>query len=343
MKGKEKGLFMFQFIRIESYARSAKTGATASDIAKEAERHQDYVSHIAKAEQPTIVHGCTPSEAVERAERWAAQAKDRSGRRLRSDAPVVLSGVISYPRDGEDWFSFKRAAVRWLKEHYGDNLVSIVEHQDEKHPHLHFYVVPNPGQAFDDLHPGRAASAEAKRAGKSKTYQLRAFADVMRDFQDRVYNELFRNFGMARLGPRRQRLKRSEWQAQQAALLVEVKAERAARADINEKTKELETDRLFADDQERFLNNQERDLKERESAFQQRKHDFVKKAERVQTTLKEDAANLTPTALKKQIERAAAIMNAIDISTIENSELKQKISDERKMLSKSASYLSLDS
>ncbi len=338
---------MFQFIRVESYARSAKSGATASDIAKEAERHPDYVSHIIKAgftpQTPTSVYGCTPSEAVERAERWAEQAKDKKGRRLRSDAPVLLSGVISYQRDGEEWHAFKRAAVRWLKQHYGDNLVSIVEHQDEKHPHLHFYVVPSPGQVFDDLHPGRAASAEAKRAGKSKTYQLRAFADVMRDFQDRVYNELCRDFGMARLGPRRQRLKRSEWQAQQAALLVEVNAERAARADIDEKTKELETDRLFADDQERFLNNQERDLKERESALQQSKSEFVKKAAQVRATLKEDAAKITPESLKKQVERAAAIISAIDISKIEDNELKQKILSERRSLSKSASYLSLDS
>ncbi len=338
---------MYQFIRVESYARSVRSGATASDIAKEAERHPDHVSHIIKAgftpQPPTYVYGCTPSEAVERAEHWAAQAKDKSGRRLRSDAPVLLAGVISYPREGEDWFSFKRAAVRWLKQHYGDNLVSIVEHQDEKHPHLHFYVIPEQGQVFDDLHPGRAASAEAKRAGKSKTYQLRAFADVMRDFQDRVYNELFRDFGMSRLGPRRQRLTRAEWQAQQAALLVEVKAERAARADINEKTKELETDRLFADDQERFLNNQERDLKERESAFQQRKSEFTKKAIQVDATLKENAAALTPDALKKQIERAAAIISAIDVSQIQDSELKQKILSERRSLSKSASYLSLDS
>ena len=338
---------MFQFIRVESYARSAKSGATASDIAKEAERHPDYVSHIIKAgftpQTPTSVYGCTPSEAVERAERWAEQAKDRSGRRLRSDAPVLLSGVISYPRDGEEWHAFKRAAVRWLKQHYGDNLVSIVEHQDEKHPHLHFYVVPNPGQAFDDLHPGRAASADAKRAGKSKTYQLRAFADVMRDFQDRVYNELCRDFCLARIGPRRQRFKRSEWQAQQAALRTEVNAERAARAEINEKAKELETDRLFADDQERFLNNQERDLKERELAFQQSKSEFTKKAIQVDATLKEKAAALTPDSLKKQIERASAIINAIDVSLIQDSELKQKILSERKKLSKSASYLSLDS
>lgn len=337
---------MYQFIRVESYARSVRKGATASDIAKEAERHPDHVAHIIKAgftpQTPTYVYGCTPSEAVERAHSWAEQAKDKSGRRLRSDAPVILSGVISYPRDGEEWFSFKRAAVRWLKKHYGDNLVSIVEHQDEKHPHLHFYVIPSPGQTFDDLHPARAASADAKRAGKSKTYQLRAFADVMRDFQDRVYNELCRDFCLARIGPRRQRFKRSEWQAQQAALRTEVNAERAARAEISEKAKALEIDRLFADDQERFLNNQEQDLKERELAFQQSKSEFTKKAIQVDAALKEKAA-LTPDSLKKQIERASAIINAIDVSLIQDSELKQKILSERKKLSKSASYLSIDS
>lgn len=337
---------MYQFIRVESYARSVRSGATASDIAKEAERHPDHVAHIIKAgftpRTPTYVYGCTPSQAVEQAELWAAQAKDKTGRRLRSDAPVVLSGVISYPREGEEWHAFKRAAVRWLKKHYGDNLVSIVEHQDEKHPHLHFYVVPSPGQTFDDLHPGRAASAEAKRAGKSKTYQLRAFADVMRDFQDRVYSELCRDFCLARIGPRRQRFKRSEWQAQQAALRAEVNAERAARAEISEKAKALEIDRLFADDQERFLNNQEQDLKERELAFQQSKSEFTKKAIQVDAALKEKAA-LTPDSLKKQIERASAIINAIDVSLIQDSELKQKILSERKKLSKSASYLSIDS
>jgi hypothetical protein len=165
----------------------------------------------------------------------------------------------------------------------------------------------------------------------------------MRDFQDRVYNELCRDFCLARIGPRRQRFKRSEWQAQQAALRAEVNAERAARAEISEKAKALETDRLFADDQERFLNNQERDLKERELAFQQSKSEFTKKAIQVDATLKEKAAALTPDSLKKQIERASAIINAIDVSLIQDSELKQKILSERKKLSKSASYLSIDS
>ena len=78
-------------------------------------------------------------------------------------------------------------------------------------------------------------------------------------------------------------------------------AERAARAEISEKAKALEIDRLFADDQERFLNNQEQDLKERELAFQQSKSEFTKKAIQVDATLKENAAALTPDALKNRL------------------------------------------
>ena len=211
MKDKEKGLFMYQFIRVESYARSVKSGATASDIAKEAERHPDHVAHIIKAgftpQPPTYVYGCTQSQAVERAEHWAAQAKDKTGRRLRSDAPVILSGVISYPRDGEEWFSFKRAAVRWLKQHYGDNLVTIVEHQDEKHPHLHFYVVNPDGGNVKDLHPGFRA---AKGAQTPKEQRL-AYNTAMRAFQDRFWEHVAGPSGLARLGPGRQRMSRAQW------------------------------------------------------------------------------------------------------------------------------------
>ena len=81
----------------------------------------------------------------------------------------------------------------------------------------------------------------------------------------------------------------------------------------------------------------------RELAFQQSKSEFTKKAIQVDATLKENAAALTPDALKKQIERAAAIISAIDVSQIQDSELKKKILSERRSLSKSASYLSLDS
>lgn len=90
------------------------------------------------------------------------------GRNCGHDAPVLLAGVISYPERGEDWQEFKETALEWLKGEYGDNLVSVVEHQDEKHPHLHFYAVPKPGQAFNDLHQGRAASVRPSARASRK-------------------------------------------------------------------------------------------------------------------------------------------------------------------------------
>jgi hypothetical protein len=152
------------------------------------------------------------------------------GRKLRIDAPVLLAGVISYPREGEDWQEFKETALEWLKGEYGDNLVSVVEHQDEKHPHLHFYAVPKPGQAFNDIHGGRAASAEAKRKGEPKAAQLRAHNKAMRAWQDRLYTGVCRKFGMARLGPKRQRLTRSEYMSRQLVEKALGIAERAGAA-----------------------------------------------------------------------------------------------------------------
>ena len=226
---------MYQFAHIDSYARKPKQGTrSAQDIANEAERHPDHVSHLTAQgitpQEPIRVFGCSPSDAVKQAEAWGEQAKDVKGRKLRIDAPVLLAGVISYPREGEDWQEFKETALEWLKGEYGDNLVSVVEHQDEKHPHLHFYAVPKPGQAFNDLHQGRAASAEAKRKGEPKAAQLRAHNKAMRAWQDRVYTGVCRKFGMARLGPKRQRLTRSEYMSRQLVEKALGIAERAGAA-----------------------------------------------------------------------------------------------------------------
>lgn len=219
---------MYQFGHVEAYARKPQKGAwSIRDVAAEAERRREHCMHVEQPQEPIRVFGCSPSEAVEQAEAWGAQAKDAKGRKLRSDAPVLLAGVLSYPRQGEEWPEFKEKALVWLKSEYGDNLVSVIEHQDEQHPHIHFYAVPKPGQSFNNLHQGRAAAAEAKRKGETKAAQQYAHNNAMRDWQDRLYQAVGREFGLARLGPKRQRLTRAEWVAQQAAQQAILSAERA--------------------------------------------------------------------------------------------------------------------
>ena len=106
----------------------------------------------------------------------------------------------------------------WLKEKYGDNLRCVVEHQDESHPHIHFYCVSKKGQSFDDLHEGKRAQKELKKKNPKATKQEQniAFAEAMRATQDDFSNRVGQRFGLARLGPGRRRLTRAQWQAEQA-------------------------------------------------------------------------------------------------------------------------------
>ncbi|MDX7764569.1 plasmid recombination protein [Aeromonas caviae] len=223
---------MYQFGHVEAYARKPQKGGwNVHDIASEAERVPAHCKHVLMAKEPIRVFGCSPKEAVVLAEAWGAQAKDGLGRKLRSDAPVLLAGILSYPKDGQEWSAFKAQALIWLRKTYGSALKSVVVHQDESHPHLHFYAVPEFGQDFNTLHPGRAAAAKAKRNGDQKALQQRAHNEAMRAWQDRLYLELGRDFGLARIGPKRQRLTRREWKAQQAAQQAILVAERATKAE----------------------------------------------------------------------------------------------------------------
>ncbi|HDR9122905.1 TPA: hypothetical protein QDB15_006822 [Burkholderia vietnamiensis] len=172
---------------------------------------------MADPQPPTVLYGATPADAVADAEAWAEGARDAKGRKYRADGLCLLAGVVSLPASDQDrWPAYRDAAVEHLRELYGDRLRSVVEHTDEAHPHFHFYVVPRPGERFDDIHAGRKASAEAASRGELKGAQNRAYCEAMRGWQ----NEFFRSCGMAhgltRLGPKRQRLSRDEWKAQQA-------------------------------------------------------------------------------------------------------------------------------
>lgn len=218
----------YQFAHIEGYGRKGaqrrdpKTGRTtrqlsASECAAEAMRQDGACPHVAAPKPPTLLYGCTPAEAAEQAEAWAAQAKDSRGNAYRATSPALLAGVVSMERgDDATWDAYKVAVVERLQEMYGDRLLSVVEHTDEAHPHLHFYAVPLPGEKFEVLHPGRAAAAEAAAQGLKKGDQNRAYCAAMRTWQDELHRSVACKFGQTRLGPKRQRLTREQWQAQKA-------------------------------------------------------------------------------------------------------------------------------
>ena len=231
----------YQFFHVECYAREESTkqrtqtkkksdgSFTSKEVAKEkrgnvrwvideAKREPDSCHHIANPEPPLVLLGDL-DQVEQEATRWAEQATDERGRKLRKDGACLLAGVISLPRSEQgNWEQFKSKAMDWLKEKYGDNLRCVIAHEkDEAHPHLHFYAVPKNGQKFEDLHEGKRAQKELKKKNPqaSKQEQNIAFAEAMRATQDDFSNRVGQRFGLARLGPGRRRLTRAAWQAEQ--------------------------------------------------------------------------------------------------------------------------------
>jgi hypothetical protein len=212
----------YQFLHIESYARSAGKGKAGGhsigSILAEAQRLEGACPHVEKPVEPVHLFGCPLDQVEAQAIQWAASSVDAIGRKLRKDGLCLLSGVVSAPDDmsGEDWASMKRDTIEWLNR--DGRLVSVVEHVDESHRHIHFYKLPRPGERFDDIHPGRSASAKAKAQGLVKGEQNQAYKKAMRGLQDDFFQNVGVRYGLTRLGPAKRRLTRSEWKNEQVAM-----------------------------------------------------------------------------------------------------------------------------
>jgi len=158
--------------------------------------------------------------------RHAEEARDAKGRKLRKDSPVMLAGVLSYPlaiadmNEGAraDYAAWEKRTLRWLSGRYGDTLASVVRHEDETYPHLHFFIVPHltGGKSldFEAVHPGIAAREAEKRAGKSAKQANRAYCEAMRGLQDDFHAHVGLFHGHLREGPRRRRLSRGAYLAE---------------------------------------------------------------------------------------------------------------------------------
>ena len=212
----------YQFLHLESYARhgSKQHGQprkwSAREIAAEAMREPDACPHVEQPQPPQVLHGCTPAEAAKLAHDWADSSQDAKGRKLRADGLALAAGVVSLPSEqAKDWPRFREATVAWLREQYGERLRSVVEHTDEKHPHLHFYAVPLPGERFEVLHPGRQAAAKKAQQGAKKGAQNAAYKAAMVGWQDDFQNAVAAHFALTRRGPGKRRLTRGAWKAEQ--------------------------------------------------------------------------------------------------------------------------------
>ena len=231
---------MFQFIRAEIYARRASTNPkskseySAADIISEALRDSGHCPHVENPEPPRYLIG---SESETRAilgriQENAAQYRDKMGRKMREDAAVLLAGVASFPRDAANkdpalYKKWESLTVEYLQKKYGDNLRAVVMHNDEEHPHIHFYVYSDTEVNAKMLHDGYKNGSSPK-----------AYKKGCEDFQNEYFEQVASRCGLARTGPKRRRLSRAEWHAEQEMSMSIAKAESAVLDSAATKEKE---------------------------------------------------------------------------------------------------------
>lgn len=227
-----------QFVHIECYSltppkKTRKNAApkwSAGDILAEAARRPGACDHVTAPLPPTLIHGATLEQVEAELTDIQSNARDAVGRRLRKDATVLLAGVASYPSDGSDYQMWKQLTVEWLRCRFGVNLRAVVEHLDEPHPHLHFFVVDPIAGNVKSLHPGFAAAKDAL----NPVLQRKTYTEAMQAFQDDYWECVGGLVALARIGPGRRRLTREEWAKEQADLRAQAAAMQAVRAKLED-------------------------------------------------------------------------------------------------------------
>lgn len=227
----------YQFARIELYSRKGKEGRGTDFIFDEVSRHPGACLHVADPMPPTVVYG----ESIERLkaihDQRAASTKtfvSGKSKAIRKDQNTLATVIISHPasvldnnRDPAiqaDVKQWEKRSVAWLKSLYGDELLSVILHMDESHPHLHAYLVPNDDQMrAGKFHPGfnakNAVKAAGMKAGEDEKALSkrsdRAYIEAMQLWLDGFHRDVAIPCGLTRIGPGKRRLTRAQWHQEQ--------------------------------------------------------------------------------------------------------------------------------
>lgn len=253
----------FQFIHLEAYGLQANVqggknakfnkevkARTVSAVVGEALRVPGFCNHIQAPGVPGLLYGDLNNvEALCKHYHQNHKNTDKNGKAkaLRSDANVLLAGVVSLEgtaENWEQWDQYKTEVLTYLKAKYGDNLKAVIEHLDEENPHLHYYLIPKIGQKLDDLHDGKKAVMLLKKEKPKalKGEQNKTYIEAMRAFQEDFYGKVSKAFGLAKIGPARSRASRKAY-FEQVKLAREYK-ETIKQIEDNKKIVELENEKL---------------------------------------------------------------------------------------------------
>lgn len=212
-KQKYIGFFMkkAQFIHIEDYSKKGfgkTTGkyktevkqSTIKGVCNEANRVKTFCKHVPAPKQPILLFGVGLAEVEQLTEDYynntKTTLKNGKTRALRKDSDALLAGVVSVPQNFADWDKYKHDTINWLKNKYGHKLKCVVEHTDEPNPHIHFYVVQDPGLDFVLVHDGKKAVLESRETDKKK--QMNIYKKAMCKFNDDFYTAVSSKYNLER-------------------------------------------------------------------------------------------------------------------------------------------------
>lgn len=199
-----------------------KPKANVRDVIGEALRNEGHCNHVDAPQDPTYLVGDLGEmlALIPDIERKAAAEKERTGKAPRKDMHVLLAGVASYPReladaDPKGYARWEWATVKWLQDKYGDTLRAVLRHDDEEHPHIHFFAMDRERLNAKELHDGYAASAHLRGKDALSKESTQLFNDAMRDLQSDYYAKVGHGAGLLRDGPKRKRMDRATYKAVQ--------------------------------------------------------------------------------------------------------------------------------
>lgn len=257
------------FAHKQTYSRKGNSKSrSVREVAHEAERLDGACPHVGNPQSPTILEGMRPSEVVALIEQRIAEQnkllrqlrkeqpdRKESLRGIRSDTHVMIGSVFSFPdpvkdMDQAEYLRWRGDVIAFAKADAARNaaeVLSIVEHLDEAHPHVHVLAVPvcadgNMRMDAKRCHEGHREQDQHKDHGWSGS-PSRSYKQAMRGWQDRYHAAVGAKHGQARTGPRRRRLDRAAWKAEQERLKAQKDAEIAV--------ERAEEARRLADEEER--------------------------------------------------------------------------------------------
>ncbi|PTP82937.1 plasmid recombination protein [Vibrio splendidus] len=284
---------MYQFFHFETYARiENKNKKSFGSISKEFMRAHGNCPHVKKPEIPRILYGVDAFSANEISSKIADNGKDKCGRKIRKDAQTVLSGVMSFPRHLKD--EDECLYEKWLNENinflackYGKNLLSVIEHNDEEHPHIHFIVSVPASSLAGECHIMHVHDPIKKRdtTKGGRKAKFNAYKEACRKLQDEYYNAVSVRFGLLRIGPKKKRLSRCEYMAAKNEAILLAKNTRnneKIKSDISiekevilykeSKIKEFE---MSVNSQQASMNTRNRELELKINRFERIENDYL--------------------------------------------------------------------